>query len=192
MDFIRSGNKLYALMNDEETGNAVLVGHKQVDGDSHQYQQGLTVACGQGSEKVSEVLANNGFQMSQIDVAYDKLVMDEIDRRDSVIQKQYAEKMNSIGNVLNQSLGIAACGVHRGFFGGSNPISSSLVNTLSTKGGLDQHMAKELVASAMDEAGDEYAQLLREKTMDIVGKSEDVRNELANTCLLYTSPSPRD
>ena len=187
VDFVRSGNKLYALMNDEETGNSVLVGTRQVDGDTHQFQQGLTVACGQGPKAVADVLASNGFQMSTVDVAYDRLVMDEIDKRDSVMQKQYAEKMSSIGNVLSQSLGIAACGVHRGFFGGANPIASSLVENLSTKGGLDQHVANELVAAAMDAAGDVYADLLREKTMEIVGKSEDVRNELAETIAMLRS-----
>ena len=182
VNFLRSGTKLYAMMESED-GNDVCVGSKAQGGDTHAYQQALIEACSQSKAKVAEVLAANGFNLSCVEVGFDRLVMDEIDKRDSVMKSEYTKRVEELGGVLEQSLSIAAAGIHRGFFnGGQNPMVTSIARRLASAG-LDERQAMELIAGAMDESGDEYAELLSNIAIDISGKTEEVRSELANTVM---------
>ena len=180
VSFVRSGPKLYAMM--EENGNHVLVGTKEVAGDTSSYENALNVACGEGREAVSKVLANNGFALSSISVGYDKFIMDEIDRRDSVMQSEYKEKLEQLGGVMEQSLGIAMGGIHRGLFAdmGDNPMVVAMTRQMTASvPGLDEGRAREMIATAMEQGGDEYVANVRAKALDLMSKSDDTRNELA-------------
>ena len=178
VSFVRSGPRLYAMM--EDNGNYICVGTKEASGDTHGFENALNVACGEGKDAVEKVLVNNGFVMSTVNMAYDKFIMDQVDKRDAVMQSEYKEKLENLGSAVQQSMAIAMCGMHRGFFKEmDNPMAKALAASLTAHAGLDEHRAREMIVSAMEEAGDQYASMVRDKTLDLMQKSDESRNELA-------------
>ena len=178
VSLVRSGPRLYAMM--EDNGNYICVGTKEASGDTHGFENAISVACSEGKDAVEKVLVNNGFVMSTVNMAYDKFIMDQVDKRDAVMQSEYKEKLENLGSAVQQSMAIAMCGMHRGFFKEmDNPMAKALVTSLTAHAGMDEHRAREMIVSAMEEAGDQYASMVRDKTLDLMQKSDESRNELA-------------
>ena len=180
VNFVRSKDKLFAMMDDD--GNHVCVGVKDVTGrDTHQMENALHIACQGGQSEVEKVLANNGFALSSINVGYDRWLAEEVDKRDAVMRSQYKEKMESLGGALGQSVAIAMCGINKGYFKDvtENPIVASMAEKLSTRGMMNEHEAREIIASAMQEASDPFVSLVRNKTLEMLDKPEETRNEMA-------------
>lgn len=128
----------------------------------------------------SETAALNafGFKMRTIKVPVDNLVQARVEKELAKQTAELASSKESYNDRLTQSLQIALAGVNKNFFRGtSNPLMDELVAELAASSSLQSPRA--FVNRVFASCGEEFAKVIMTKAMELCGKTDEVRNELA-------------
>jgi DNA-directed RNA polymerase subunit RPC12/RpoP len=136
-------------------------------------------ACASGAS-FDELMASNGFETLEVEASMDTVVDNAVSERIAQLDGEATEARDSMGDIVEQSIGIAAMGLARGMFEDENPLLASLVKSM-VENGLDEDNAETIASIVLSNSHDEYANVLRSTAMEIVAKPTEVRNELART-----------
>lgn len=153
----------------------LIVAHVEGD-EGPSFATALNKALEHGSE-LAELLEGNGFTVPTITITEDQHVADRVRQEADAATSEVHASLNEVGAVLKQSLGIALMGINRGIFRDPNPIMTAMVEILGTKG-IDAESARTVVSQAFAKSGDEFASVVRERTLNVFNKSDENRNEL--------------
>ena len=123
-----------------------------------------------------EVCASFGIKPLMVKIYTDEAAKQRLNAIEASVKKSYDEQQKEFIQRFEQSLSIASVGVNKGLYG-SNLLTQALIKSLAASG---QEDAEEVVNEIMAKYGEGYLKQIIAKATELVGKSDDVRNETAS------------
>ena len=173
--FERQGSQVLAFLDNN------LIGHKNMLSVPAQYMKSLELSA-KDQLDIETCLSSNGFEPITVTIntnsVVNKLISKEVTQARLDYKQKLSDETNKLLDKLTQSMTIASYGLNRGFFNQDNPLTASIITEMKKLGFRD---ADSLVKATFANVGDDYIKVLRDTTLDIASKSDEVRNELAHT-----------
>ena len=126
-----------------------------------------------------QVIASFGIKPLYIKLNVDEAAKQRLDAVEASLKTKYDEEQKAFVERFKQSMTIASAGVNKGLYG-ANLMSQAMVKCLSASGAVD---AEEVVNEIMAKYGEGYLKQIIDKASELVGKSDEVRNETASLVL---------
>lgn len=124
-----------------------------------------------------EVVANFGLEPITVDFESDAALAQEIAKLRADSDATIKRAVEQAAAVYEQSFGIAVTGLNKGLYKDlAHPLRDALVRELAAVG---VEKPRRLIDKAFDSAGIEYLQIVSAKAMEITGRSEEVRDTMA-------------
>lgn len=180
LQFVEVGERILAMVGD----NCVATKPVESEHDFTKTSSAVSNAI-KGGATLAKAFKLGDLTPTQVSVAYDAAVESELEAKLGATQDSIDAELSKINQTLEQALGIAACGINRGWFTGGNgsPLVSAVASAVHAATDLSQDEAASMVAAVFDECGDDYVELVRTKAMELIDTSEEVRNELATNIM---------
>lgn len=129
-------------------------------------KEGLT------AEKINEF----GFESIVVAQPIEAITKSKLDSAITAKLKEVEKNTNEIKATFEQTLGIAAVGINKNFFGKGNVLRSSFIETLSN---LNIKNADKIVDRVLSKHGESYLREIVAKAMELQNKSTETLNEIA-------------
>lgn len=126
-----------------------------------------------------QVIASFGIKPLFVKINVDEAANQRLNAVEASLKTKYDEEQKAFVERFKQSMTIASAGVNKGLYG-ANLMSQAIIKCLSASGAVD---AEEVVNEIMAKYGEGYLKQIIDKASELVGKSDEVRNETASLVL---------
>ena len=129
---------------------------------------------------VATGLKNMGFEPIVATIEVDDFVKKQVEAGIAEVQQSVSASQASFEAEFMAALSTAAIGINRGFFKGENALKGAFWQSLSSMGVKDPEV---LIDSIFSASSDAYHKALFTKAQELMGKSLEVRNEIARAVM---------
>jgi hypothetical protein len=137
--------------------------------------------CAQAKSGSKAALAEFGFKAFVVKASVKQKVQSQVDSQVAETRTALSEENKMYQARFLAALSTAAVGINRGFFAGlNNPVKQQLWESLNAVGIQD---AEVLIDNVLSTSSDLYHKVLFDKAQEILSKSAEVQDELAQTVL---------